>query len=83
MSQNTDAINGAYEAFASGDVAAIMAIVEDGAEWVSTESLPQGGSFKGPEGAGQFFHGVFTMNGGRIAGFHEYAAPDGALRSAG
>ena len=58
MSQNTEAVNGAYEAFARGDVPAIVAIVEDGAEWVSTESLPQGGSFSGPDGAAQFFQGV-------------------------
>ena len=125
MSENTDAINGAYDAFARGDVAAIVAIVEDGAAWVSTESLPQGGTFNGPDGASQFFQGVgeawkaldvevdelldagdhvvgvgtargelrdgdtagygfahvFAMNDGKIAGFHEYAAPDGALRS--
>jgi ketosteroid isomerase-like protein len=58
ISQNTEAVNGAYEAFASGDVPAIVAIVEDGAEWVSTASLPQGGSFSGPDGAAQFFQGV-------------------------
>jgi uncharacterized protein len=58
MSQNTEAINGAYESFAKGDVPAIVAIVEEGAEWISTSSLPQGGSFNGPAGAGQFFQGV-------------------------
>jgi uncharacterized protein len=58
MSQNTDAINGAYQAFASGDVPSIVAIVDDGADWVCPASLPQGGSFKGPDGAAQFFQGL-------------------------
>jgi ketosteroid isomerase-like protein len=58
MSENSDLIGGAYAAFDRGDVPAIAAIVEDGAEWTSTESLPQGGSFSGPEGATQFFQGI-------------------------
>src|SRR5262249_5903728 len=126
MSQNTEAISGAYEAFARGDVQAIVGIVEPGADWDSTESLPQGGSFSGPDGVLEFFQGVgeaweeldleldelldagdrvvgigrangklrdgdragygfsqvFAMSDGRITGFHEYAAPDEALRAA-
>ncbi len=58
MSKNTDAISGAYEAFGSADIPAIVAIVADGAPWVSTESLPQGGSFSGPDGAAEFFQRV-------------------------
>jgi ketosteroid isomerase-like protein len=38
--------------------AVIVAIVEDGAAWHSTESLRQGGTVNGPDGVSQFFQGI-------------------------
>lgn len=55
MADNAQVINSAYEAFASGDVPAVIEMVAEGASWDAPEVLPQGGSYAGPEGAGEFF----------------------------
>ena len=58
MSENSEVINKAYAAFASGDIPALLELMSDDVDWESTESLPQGGSFRGREGVGEFFSGV-------------------------
>jgi ketosteroid isomerase-like protein len=44
-----------YEAFQSGDIPRILAQVAPGAKWRQSKSLPWGGDYTGPEGAGEFF----------------------------
>ena len=61
MSKNTDAIESAYKAFVSDDVQAIIAMIDEGAEWVVPESLPQGGSFRGPDDVSRFFQRVASI----------------------
>ena len=58
MASNTEVINEAYAAFAGGDMPALLALMSDDVDWEVTEILPQGGSFRGPDGVGEFFAGV-------------------------
>ena len=58
MAENTDVINGAYASFAKGDIPGVVATVDGGVNWDSTESLPQGGSYSGPDGVSRFFEAV-------------------------
>ena len=55
MADNTEVINGAYAAFASGDIPALLAIMDDGVDWESPKPLPVAGSYSGPDGVGEFF----------------------------
>jgi uncharacterized protein len=124
MADNAQVIRNAYEAFAQGDIPAVIALLDDDVEWEVTDVLPQGGSFRGRDGVGEFFQGigeaweglelelehlldagdhvvgigqahgtlsssggaagygfahVFTLQGGNVTRFREYAAPDGRL----
>ena len=125
MAENAEVVNGAYESFGKGDIPGVVAAVDGGVQWDSTESLPQGGSYSGQEGVGQFFEAVggawdglqveieellesgdqvvavgraqgelkgagpsgygfvhvFTVDGGKITRFREFADPDEALRA--
>jgi ketosteroid isomerase-like protein len=58
MSDNADVINGAYESFSRGDIPAVIATLDADVQWDVTESLPQGGSFQGPDAVGEFFQGL-------------------------
>ncbi len=58
MSDNSDVINEAYAAFGGGDIPALLALMDDDVDWAVTEILPQGGSFRGRDGAGEFFAGI-------------------------
>ena len=58
MGTNATLIEGAYAAFARGDVPAIIDLVDDTVEWTSPRSLPQGGSFTGKAGVGEFFQTI-------------------------
>ena len=58
MAENADVVNGAYESFGKGDVPGVVERVDSSVQWDSTESLPQGGSYSGPDGVGQFFQAV-------------------------
>jgi len=126
MAENADVVKGAYESFGKGDIPGVVEAVDEGVQWDSTESLPQGGSYSGPDGVVQFFEAVggawegleieiedllesgdhvvavgkaqgelkgsgstgygfvhvFTLDGGKIVRFREYAAPDEAVRNA-
>lgn len=56
MSQsNVDTIRAGYEAFGRQDIPAVMAAFDPGIEWTSPDSLPNGGTFHGPEDVGGFF----------------------------
>ena len=58
MSDNTELIRGAYEAFGRGDVPAVLGVLADRVEWDVTSVVPQGGSWRGRDGAGEFFQGL-------------------------
>ena len=58
MANNREVINEAYAAFSGGDLPALLALMSDDVDWEVTESLPQGGSFRGRDAAGEFFAGV-------------------------
>ena len=58
MSSNGDVVRGAYEAFAKGDIEGVLAVLDDGVEWDVTSVVPQGGSFRGRDGAAEFFQGL-------------------------
>jgi ketosteroid isomerase-like protein len=58
MSENSELVRSAYDAFGRGDVAAVLGLLGDRVEWDVTTVLPQGGSWRGREGAGEFFQGL-------------------------
>jgi ketosteroid isomerase-like protein len=59
MSQsNEDVINGLYQAFAQGDIPAILGLIADDVEWRAPENLPHGGDFHGRDGVMRFFQGL-------------------------
>ena len=45
---NTELVRGGYEAFGSGDMNAVMQLLQD-TEWHEAEGAPQGGVYKGAE----------------------------------
>ena len=53
-----DLIQGAYDAFARGDIPAVIDTLSDDVRWDVAAVLPQGGSFQGKDGVGQFFEGL-------------------------
>jgi ketosteroid isomerase-like protein len=58
MADNADVVNGAYESFGRGDIPGVVEAVDEGVQWDSTESLPQGGSYSGEDGVVSFFEAV-------------------------
>jgi ketosteroid isomerase-like protein len=58
MSGNTEVVEGAYGAFARGDIASVIDAVDEQVSWDVPESVPHGGSFRGKEGVGEFFQGL-------------------------
>jgi ketosteroid isomerase-like protein len=51
----TQLINSVYEAFSRGDIAYILSQVGSQATWRQSATLPWGGDYRGPQGAGEFF----------------------------
>ncbi len=58
MGSNTEVVNEAYAAFGRGDIPGLLELLSEDVEWTATEVLPQGGSFRGRDGVGEFFAGV-------------------------
>jgi ketosteroid isomerase-like protein len=58
VSKNVDLVNGAYTAFAKGDIPGLLDSLADDVDWSSPATLPQGGDFTGKDGALLFFQGV-------------------------
>jgi uncharacterized protein len=58
MGTNAALIEGAYAAFARGDIGAVVDLVDDDVEWSSPATLPQGGRFHGKAGVGEFFQAL-------------------------
>ena len=55
MTTNVEIVNRAYQAFASGDIPAVIDLLTDDVSWNSPKTLPQGGDYTGRDGAMQFF----------------------------
>lgn len=59
MSQSdADVVQGIYDAFGRGDVAAILAALDENIEWRVPENLPHGGDRSGRDDVGAFFQGI-------------------------
>jgi ketosteroid isomerase-like protein len=59
MSQSpTQSISDIYDAFARGDIPAIVEALAEDVDWRVPETLPHGGDFHGREGVMRFFQGV-------------------------
>ena len=48
-------MRGGYAAFAAGDIPSVMALFADDLVWTTLDSVPTGGVYRGPQGAGEFF----------------------------
>src|ERR1051325_6283318 len=55
---NVAIVNGAYDAFAKGDVPAVLDALADDVDWHAPGTLPHGGQFSGKDGVGSFFQGI-------------------------
>jgi ketosteroid isomerase-like protein len=58
MSDNTELIQNAYSAFRDGDIEGVLGVLGERVEWDVTAILPQGGSWRGRAGAGEFFENL-------------------------
>ena len=58
MGEGAEVVQQAYEAFARGDIPAVIESLSDDVTWDVAEVLPQGGSFRGRDGVQQFFEGL-------------------------
>jgi uncharacterized protein len=61
MASNVDLVNGAYAAFAKGDIPGLLEALSDDVDWSSPGVLPQGGDFSGKDGALKFFQNIGAM----------------------
>ena len=55
---NVEIVQSAYEAFARGDVGGVLAVLDPDVTWSAPLTLPQGGTFTGPDGVATFFAGI-------------------------
>jgi ketosteroid isomerase-like protein len=58
MGANAKIARDAYAAFGRGDIAAVIAMLDEKVEWTSPRTLPHGGEFSGPAQVGKFFEGI-------------------------
>jgi len=64
--QNLDSIKGLYEAFAKGDIPALLGGLAPSIEWTEAEGFPYGGTYHGPNAV---LEGVFMRVGAEWEGF--------------
>ncbi len=58
--QNVEFVNGIYDAFARGDVPAVLGAFADDIEWFEAEGMPYGGLHRGPDAVAQRVFGPIT-----------------------
>ena len=58
MGANAKQVQQAYDAFAKGDIATVIAMLDENVDWTSPRTLPHGGEFSGPAQVGKFFEGI-------------------------
>jgi len=63
---NVNAVQGVYEAFARGDVPAVLGFLDADIAWTEAEGFPYGGTYNGPNAV---LEGVFMRLGGEWDGF--------------
>jgi uncharacterized protein len=76
MSDSAQLVRGAYDAFAKGDIPAVLALIDDRCEWLEAEHSPYwpGGALVGPQAVlqgvfmrlGEDFGGTFAVDVRRI-----------------
>jgi uncharacterized protein len=71
MMSNLDFVRGVYDAFARGDIPAVLNSLSPDIEWTEAEGFPYGGTYVGPEAV---LEGVFMRLGTEWEGFA--AVPD-------
>jgi uncharacterized protein len=59
MPTNKQVIQGAYQAFAEGDVPRVLALMDDKIEWTEAEGFPLHGTYVGPQAV---VEGVFMLS---------------------
>ena len=60
--QNVQIVEDVYEAFARGDVAAVLAAMTDDVEWHEAEGMPYGGVHRGGDAVAQNVFGPITTD---------------------
>jgi ketosteroid isomerase-like protein len=77
MASNLKTIRSAYDAFARGDVPAVLAALAPDVTWIEAEGFPYGGTYSGPEAV---LENVFMKLGTEWADFsavpHEFVVQD-------
>ena len=68
---NLDSVRGVYDAFAKGDVPAVLGFLSPDVKWTEAEGFPYGGTYVGPQAV---LEGVFMRLGAEWEGFA--AVPD-------
>jgi ketosteroid isomerase-like protein len=58
--ENLEMVKGVYEAFARGDVPAVLGAFAGDIEWRESEGMPQGGVYHGPEAVAQNVFGPLS-----------------------
>jgi ketosteroid isomerase-like protein len=58
--QNVEVVKGVYDAFARGDVPAVLGAFTDDIEWFEAEGMPYGGLHRGGEAVAQKVFGPIT-----------------------
>jgi uncharacterized protein len=66
--ENLDGVKGVYQAFAKGEVAAVIGFLDAEIEWTEAEGFPYGGTYSGPDAV---LEGVFMRIG---ADWDDFAA---------
>ena len=64
--QNLAGVQGAYEAFAKGDVPGVLGFLGADIEWTEAEGFPYGGTYRGPDAV---LEGVFMKLGTEWDGY--------------
>jgi ketosteroid isomerase-like protein len=57
---NVELIRPAYDAFARGDIAGVMAVLADDIDWHAPALLPHGRDARGHDQVGEFFSGIVS-----------------------
>ena len=83
MSESTDTVRGAYEAFAQGNVPAVLEILADDVTWDVPKSLPNGGVHDGRDSVAEFFAGLAEAYAELRVEPDEYLEADGKVIARG
>jgi ketosteroid isomerase-like protein len=62
MSENVELVEGIYDAFARGDVPAVLGSFAADIEWFEAEGMPYGGLHRGPDAVAQNVFGPITTD---------------------